>query len=159
MNKTLAILPITLLAVFGTVARTNTTRRPLTPSAVVGQLNRVNAVDTAVYADRIVVSGYEKTVSDANESFFVTNNTPFHLSHLTLKFHYSYADSGEMLHEEVYEVACDIPSGATRQLLVRSFDRQHKLYYAKGRQPRRAATPFLLKYELLSYDVRITVGD
>lgn len=138
-------------------AKTNTLRKTLTPRPTIEKLECLNGTDSAAYAGKIVISGYEKTVADANESFFVTNGTPFRLSRLALKFIYTYAESGEMLHEEVYDADCDIPPGETRQVFVRSFDRQHRLYYAESRRPRRPATPFRVKYELLSYDVRISV--
>lgn len=156
---TCTVLVCSLLASICCGAKTNTLRQSLTPRASLGQLERIGFADTVRYADKIVISGYEKTVTDANESFFVTNDTPFHLSRLTLRFVYTYAETGETLHEEVYEAVCDIPPGSTRQVLVRSFDRQHKFYYAEGRRPRRAATPFRLKYTLMSYDVRVTVAD
>ena len=104
----------------------------------------------------ITFSGYSKTVNDANETFFVTNETPFHLSRLCVKFTYSMPE-GEMLHEEFYEINCDIPAATTRQVSIRSFDRQHNFYYHLGKKPKRSATPFTVAYTLLSYDVKITV--
>ena len=133
------ILLIPIFAAIGisfAMSKTDTTRRGLTPRPVMEAL---------------------ESVSDANESFFVTNGTPFRIARLRLKFVYYYAESGEMLHEEIRDVDCDIPSGETRRLSVRSFDRQRSMYYAGGRAPRRAAPPYRVKNEILSYDVRIVV--
>ena len=105
--------------------------------------------DTASFADKIILSGYKKTVNDAFESFFVDNQTPFLISHLTLKFQYT--------KEATYEVPCDIPSGQMRQLSIRTFDKQHSFYYANSRKPNRPATPYSISYKLMAYDIRITV--
>lgn len=115
-----------------------------------------NSGDTIAYADKIILSGYDKTVTDINESFYVTNETPFHLSKLTVLFTYT-TTNGDMLHEETYEIPCDIPTGETRLQTVRSFDRKHALYYYKSRKPKRSATPFLLTFKILSYDIRINL--
>ena len=136
--------------------KVNTLRTQLTPLSTMEELLRNGTADTLRYADRITFSGYSKTVNDANETFFVTNETPFHLSRLCVKFTYSMPE-GEMLHEEIYEINCDIPAAATRQVAIRSFDRQHNFYYHLGKKPKRSATPFTVAYTLLSYDVKITV--
>lgn len=141
------------------MARTNTLRKgELRQEADLPLLERTACGDTTAFADCIIVSGYSKTVSDAYESFYVTNKTPFRLSRLILKFVYTYAGSEEILHEQVYEADCDIPSGETRQLSVHTFDRQHQLYYEGSRRPRRPATPFALSYEVVAYDVRVVVS-
>lgn len=155
-SASLCIIAISLTAFIAT-AKTNTLRGKVATSATITELRRTCDADTTLYADKIVLSGYDKTLSDANESFFVTNNTPFHLSRLSLKFSYTYTETAEMLHEEIYEVDCDIPAGETRQVLIRSFDRQHKFYYYASRKPRRAATPYDITYSLLSYDVKVIV--
>ena len=98
-----------------------------------------------------------KTVNDAFESFFVDNQTPFLISHLTLKFQYTNALTGQIIKEATYEVPCDIPSGQMRQLSIRTFDKQHSFYYANSRKPNRPATPYSISYKLMAYDIRITV--
>ncbi len=155
------ILPLILIvaAIFPLSARrkVNTLRSQLTPLSVVEELQQTGQADTLRYADRITFSGYSKTLNDANETFFVTNETPFHISRLCVKFTYSMPD-GTMIHEEFHDINCDIPAAATRQISVRSFDRQHNFYYYLGKKPKRSATPYKVAYTLLSYDVKITVG-
>lgn len=155
------ILPLILIvaAIFPLSARrkVNTLRSQLTPLSVVEELQQTGPADTLRYADRITFSGYSKTLNDANETFFVTNETPFHISRLCVKFTYSMPD-GTMIHEEFHDINCDIPAAATRQISVRSFDRQHNFYYYLGKKPKRSATPYNVAYTLLSYDVKITVG-
>lgn len=155
------ILPLILIVatIFQMSARrkVNTLRSQLTPLSVVEELQQTGPADTLRYADRITFSGYSKTLNDANETFFVTNETPFHISRLCVKFTYSMPD-GTMIHEEFHDINCDIPAAATRQISVRSFDRQHNFYYHLGKKPKRSATPYKVAYTLLSYDVKITVG-
>lgn len=154
--KTLLVIASVAILSFIASAKTNTTRN-VTVEKQLYALERVTDKDS-LYADKISIAGYDKSVTDANESFFVTNNTPFHLTAITIKFIYSYATSSEKLHEETYRVECDIPSGETRRLMVRSFDRQHQFYYYSSRKPKRAATAYSVKYRIMSYDVRITVA-
>ncbi|MDD6139818.1 MAG: hypothetical protein PUB61_00210, partial [Bacteroidales bacterium] len=84
--------------------------------------------------------------------FYVSNGTPFRLSRVVVKMVYT-NESGEMLHEQTYDIECDIPAGETRQLSVRSFDTQHTHYYYKSRKPRRSAIPYKVEYSLERYDV------
>lgn len=147
-----------LLCAFLLSARTNTLRSTATPPEQLALLERITAADTLRMEHQIVISGYRKTVSDAKESFFVTNDTPFHLSRLQIRFTYFYGDTSEMLHEETYDIECDIPAGETRQLLVSTFDRQHKMYYLHGKQPKNPATPYTVKYRLMSFDTRINIA-
>lgn len=146
-----------LMLPFLLLGKTNTTRN-VTLEKQLTEIERIGAQDT-LYADKIEIAGYEKTISDANETFFVTNGTPFHLSAIRVTFVYSYATTAEQLHEETYDVACDIPAGETRRLMVRTFDRQHQFYYYGGRKPKRPATAYRVKYRILSYDVRVTVAE
>ena len=140
-------------------AKTNTTRPVGGNSDRLLKMRTITAeCDTASFADKIVLSGYKKTLNDAFESFFVDNRTHYHISHLTLKFQYTNAQTGQTIKEAVYEVPCDIPSGQMRQLSIKTFDTQHSFYYAGSRQPRRPATPYNIKYQLMAYDIRITVN-
>lgn len=139
-------------------AKTNTTRPVAGISEKTLLMKTINAEnDTASFADKIILSGYKKTVNDAFESFFVDNQTPFLISHLTLKFQYTNALTGQIIKEATYEVQCDIPSGQMRQLSIRTFDKQHSFYYANSRKPNRPATPYSISYKLMAYDIRITV--
>ena len=127
-------------------AKTNTTRPVAGISEKALLMKTINAEnDTASFADKIILSGYKKTVNDAFESFFVDNQTPFLISHLTLKFQYTNALTGQIIKE------------AMRQLSIRTFDKQHSFYYANSRKPNRPATPYSISYKLMAYDIRITV--
>lgn len=142
----------------GEVKKTTRTGLPLLRR--VELLEKISSDSAAVlpYSDSIRIYGYEKKLSDAYEHFYVANKTPFHLSRIVLCFTYK-MPSGELLHEETYDVACDIPSGATRHLSVRSFDRRHALFYYKSPRPKRSGTPFTLSYRILRFDVAVELPE
>ena len=159
IDKRICIVLAAMVAVMANMyAKTDTIRKGLSTKSQVEQLERI--ADTnghSAYADSIRLSGYNKTLTDRDETFYVTNRTPFDISRLIVRFTYSDAN-GEMLHEEEYDIDCQIPAGTTRQLSVRSWDKQHTHYYYKSRKPRRSAVPYRIKYTLLRYDVAITVN-
>ncbi|MDD5870040.1 MAG: hypothetical protein PUC77_00945 [Bacteroidales bacterium] len=132
--------------------RVTTVRKGLVTRSDIDRLERVVSSDSIAYADRISLSGYDKTLYDRNETFYVSNGTPFRISRIVVKMVYTNL-SGEMLHEQTYDIECDIPAGETRQLSVRSFDTQHTHYYYKSRKPRRSAIPYKVEYSLERYDV------
>ena len=132
--------------------RVTTVRKGLVTRSDIDRLERVVSSDSIAYADRISLSGYDKTLYDRNETFYVSNGTPFRISRIVVKMVYTNL-SGEMLHEQTYDIECDIPAGETRQLSVRSFDTQHTHYYYKSRKPRRSAIPYKVEYTLERDDV------
>lgn len=156
INKYTTALLLVAAAFLTLHAKTDTTRKHLSSKSQIEQIERIGHTDNGVYSDSIILSGYNKTLTDRDETFYVTNRTPFDISRLIVRFTYSDAN-GEMLHEEEYDIVCQIPAGTTRQLSVRSWDKQHTHYYYKSRKPKRSAIPYHIKYALLRYDVAITV--
>ena len=110
--------------------------------------------DSVAYADKLMIYGYDKAIGDRNETFYLENKTPFRISKVVVRFTYT-NESGDMLHEQTYDIPCDIPSGETRQLAVQSFDTKHNHYYYKSRKPRRDAIPYRVTYTIMRYDVAI----
>ena len=121
-------------------------------------LEQLQSTHSEALKELISIAGYNKTAKDKDETFYVTNNSDFRLSKLVLQFSY-YTEKGEMLTEKEYEVVCDIPSKATRQLSVKSFDIHHNHYYYKSRRPTRDAIPYRVKYTLKRVDVALTIDD
>lgn len=155
--KRLTFLSLIITASFtASYAKTDTLRKGLSATTQIELIERLGNKDTGTYADSIVFSGYNKSLNDSYETFYVTNNTPFDISRLIIRFSYTNI-KGEVLHEEEYDIQCLIPAGTTRQLSVRTWDKQHNHYYYKSRKPRRSAVPYHVKYKLLRYDVAITV--
>lgn len=159
MKGLLLTLVIAMISIQLSMGKTDTRRKhqPTAPEAV-ERLSALNGHDSLHYADKIILSGYGKNITDANETFYVTNDTPFLIARLQLKFTYT-TTGGEMIHEEIYDIPCEIPPSETRQVSVRSFDRQHNLYYYRNRKPKRAATPYKISYTVVAYDARIYTAE
>lgn len=138
------------------IGKDNTQRSGLVTKSEISALERASVADTLAYSDKIILSGYSKTVSDRDESFYVTNKTPFRISKLVVEMLYTNTE-GKMLHQQDYDIVCDIPSGETRQVAVKSFDTRHSHYYYKSRKPRRSAIPYNVKFSIKRYDVALTV--
>ncbi len=137
---------------------------PATQDVVVTALSDTLAHDTldASFApslppfrsDAVTIKGFNKRVYDNYETFFVQNNTDFHIAGITVTFKYVEVD-GALLHERTLHVTCDLPAGKSKQVSVNSFDRQHMFYYYLSGQPRKSATPFKVTARLMGYDVSI----
>lgn len=122
------------------------------------QMEQLATLDSKEIKDLISIAGYNKTLKDKDETFYVTNNTDFRISRLVLQFSY-YTPNDEMLTEKEYVVECDIPSKATRQLSVKSFDIHHNHYYYKSRRPTRNAIPYKVVYTLKRVDIALAIGE
>lgn len=122
------------------------------------ELEQLATLDTEEIKDLISIARYNKTIKDKDETFYVTNNTDFRLSRLILQFSY-YTLKDEMLTEKEYVLECDIPSKATRQLAVKSFDVHHNHYYHKSRRPKRDAIPYKVVYTLKRVDIALSIND
>ena len=87
--------------------------------------------------------GYDKPLRSRYETFFVSNNTSASVAALSLTISY-YNTAGELLHRTPRRVSVDIPAGETRQVSLRSWDKQFAFYYTRSTVPARTgtATPY-----------------
>lgn len=97
--------------------------------------------------DHIVLCGYDKNAGSTTERWFVQNNSDRDISALTIEITY-YDRSGKQLHQRDAVISVNIPSGETRMVEVKSFDKQKNLYYYKSQPSRRGSTP---------YDIRMRI--
>lgn len=153
MKKFLMLL---LLAGAVAVCAQQTTRKSLKAVASVGA-PAATAVDTVAAPEPHVVdvNGYDKPLRSSRETFFATNNGKS--SVVGMAFTITYLDSSNrQLHKAHHNIATDIPSGETRQIAVRSWDKQNSFYYVRSTVPVRAAqaTPFDVKIEIDTLFVR-----
>ena len=153
-----AALFIALLAVFSAFSQ-NTTRKVIpaatgsdTVPVIAESLVRQSSGQTLFKPDKIRISGFEKRVSDSQESFFITNNTGYRISRILIKLQY-YDIDGRPIHHRERTVECELDSGDTRQVNIPSFDRHRRYYYRNGPKPKRSAIPFGAAYEILRYDI------
>lgn len=91
--------------------------------------------------DKIRFYGFDKTLTSAKESFFVTNGLDNKLSGITIEITY-FDMQHRQLHQTNQKLSCEIPPGETRRLDIKSWDTQKAFYFHQSAQPRRQATPF-----------------
>ena len=93
---------------------------------------------------QIRLSGYDKPNSATKETFFITNSLPDSLAIEQVNVTFTYFDMQErMLHKETRTINCDIPSGETRKISVRSWDSNNAFHYYRSQAPlRRQSTRY-----------------
>ncbi len=139
-----------LIALALSAAAQRTTRRGLhvagTPEAESGI--KADTLHTP-QPDSIKISGYDKPLRSSHETMFVTNTTGRHITGLRIQLDY-YDTAGNILHSRQCDVAADIPPGTTRQIAIRSWDRQNSFFYRLSARPRKAdATPYDVRCSIL----------
>ncbi len=124
-----------------------TTRRGLRAKV---STEAVTAVADTVIPDsgKVVISGFDKPLRSAKETFFVSNGCDREIS--TIAIHFVYYDmDGRQLHASDKVIHCSIPPGETRQLSVKAWDLQQSFYFCQSVKPRRdRAIPFSVKYRV-----------
>lgn len=128
-----------------------TTRRNLKtvpPSTVKAATAAYDTIATAADSTAITFSGYEKTLRSTKESFFATNRTDSAITNLNIVI--TYKDmKGRTLDCRKVSVDIEIPTGETRRIDIRSWDRQKVFYYHLSSPPKAAqATPYRIKIAL-----------
>lgn len=94
-------------------------------------------------------SGYDKEINSSHESFILVNPSEEVITGFEVTI--DYLDlKGRMLHSRDLKEACEVPPGESRRIDVRSWDRQHAYYYYLGNEPRKVATPFMVKFRIKS---------
>lgn len=96
--------------------------------------------------------GFDKTISNNNESFFISNGLKEALAGLEIQITY-YDMKGRQLHRRTVGIDTKIPAGETLRTDIKSWDTQKSFYFHKSSKPRRQATPFDVKIELLSVSI------
>ena len=93
--------------------------------------------------------GYDKTVTSNIESFFISNGLDMDINGMDLII--TYTDmKGRQLHKRTVHLDCKLPAGETQRQDIKSWDTQKSFYYHKSVKPKRQATPFDTRLELLS---------
>lgn len=127
-----------------------------TLSSDVGQIESKNvsiASDSIDFFGRINPAirfyGFDKTVASNIESFFISNSLVETIIGMELDI--TYIDmKGRQLHKRSVSIDCDIPGGETKRYDIKSWDTQKSFYFHQSVKPKRQATPFNVKIELLS---------
>lgn len=93
--------------------------------------------------------GFDKTTTSNLESFFISNSLDSEISGMEIQITY-FDMQGRQLHKRKVSIDCSIPAGETMRTDIKSWDIQKSFYYHKSAKPKRQATPFTTKIELLS---------
>lgn len=137
-------------AVSSTAENTKRRRVKVDPAGIAPAVATVAKTDTiAAPSDNAVSrSGYDKPLRSNKETFFLTNNLDATVEAVLITL--DYLDRrGRELHSVTRWVECTLPPGATRQVVMRSWDRQQSFYYIKSHCPRRTvATPYSVSTRL-----------
>lgn len=111
------------------------------------------ASDSIVFCDSIRplirFYGFDKTVTGNKESFFVSNSLDREI--IGMEIDITYTDmKGRQLHKRTVHLDSKLPTGETRRYDISSWDTQKSFYFHRSVKPRRQATPFDVKLELIS---------
>ena len=144
MMKKFSVVAVALALVMCAAAQ-RTTRKGLRPAEQPSDASASARLDTLspAPAHAVDVNGYDKPLRSRRETFFVTNNSGRDIARIALSLAY-YDAQGRQLHAASHNVQADIPAGETRQLALRSWDRQLSFYYMRSAAPPRTqdVTPF-----------------
>ena len=138
------IISAVLIAASVSAKTVKTTRTNLKPKSESVKLSTVKSdltVVDSVCTDSVEVRGFDKPLYSVKETFLVTNKLSRKI--VSLKLTINYIDIADrVFNSRTVTVDCNIPSGATRQLTIKSFDTQKSYYYIRSRRPRAQSTPF-----------------
>lgn len=109
--------------------------------------------DSATFVNRIRPAvrfyGFDKTVTSNMESFFISNSLDSTLNGLEVRI--TYTDlKGRQLNKRDVRLDCEVPPHETIRTDIKSWDTQKSFYFHRSVQPKRQATPFDVRIELLS---------
>ena len=156
------MLSLVLLSLLGTSQRIVTDKRPL-PASVPAKEKQAEKMtkaideyvltfgrDSVADAAAPAFAGFDKGVTSAKESFFVTNRSDDTLEEFTVEILYTNME-GEMLHKRQWNHKVTIPPGETRRVDIPSWDIQHQFHYHLTRPlPKREHTLFRVRFRPLS---------
>lgn len=145
------VLAIAVLSISGFDAEARKVRQSIpigktakvlrTDSAAISTRRIEVATDSLRVLGQIVPSRYDKPADTTREALFITNESPYLLSEITLEI--EYLIGAEAVHSRQVTVSCDVPPGATRRLDFRSWDTQKSFRYVGSRETkRRFSTPY-----------------
>lgn len=108
----------------------------------------ISATDKPLLKEHITFSGYDKPANANKETFHVTNSSPLTIKKAGIRV--TYLDlKDRMLHSREAYFDCVVPPEETRLVSIPTWDIQHTFYYVLGPEPKRVATPYKVKIELL----------
>ncbi|MDE7421376.1 MAG: hypothetical protein K2N35_14350 [Muribaculaceae bacterium] len=109
--------------------------------------------DSLIFVEKIRPSirfyGFDKTVTSNLESFFISNALDSEISGMEIQLTY-FDMKGRQLHKRTATLNVKVPPHETLRTDIKTWDTQKSFYYHKSAKPKRQATPFSVKIDLLS---------
>lgn len=138
MRYRLIVALAACLCVLPLAGRRNKTTAPRYAEHAEAKAVNVAGLDTVTAGmdTLIAISDYAKPLRSRLETFNVCNRSCGDLSVITLTFRYVDVGTGREFHARTLRIPVSIPSGASRQVEVRSFDRQEQYRYRLSPKPR-----------------------
>ena len=158
-NRSIVATIITIIMMIGlatpSVMAQRTTRRGLRAESIENQQkSNIDTIAITPTTHNIKISGYDKPLRSSKETFFISNHTAYNI--LGIRLNIEYIDlKGRTLHQNQHHISLSIPTGATRQAFIKSWDVQKSFYYKHSSKPRIAdGTPYDIRYQIISIDVQ-----
>ncbi len=118
-----------------------------------GQSLIVFTADSMIFEEKVKpfirFYGFDKTVGSSVESFFISNGLEMPIDGLEIEIIYSDM-KGRQLHKRRVILDINVPPGETIRTDVKSWDSQKSFYFHQSAKPKRQATPFDAKIDLIS---------
>ena len=109
--------------------------------------------DSLIFTEKIRPAirfyGFDKTLGSTMESFFISNGLDYEIKGMEIQITYSDM-KGRQLHKRNVSLECVIPPKETMRTDIKSWDTQKSFYFHQSAKPKRQATPFTAKIELIS---------
>lgn len=97
--------------------------------------------------------GFDKSVTSSLESFFISNALNSEINGMDIQITY-FDMQGRQLHKRNAHLDINIPPQETMRTDIKSWDTQKSFYFHQSTKPKRQATPFSVKIDLLSLSVK-----
>lgn len=160
--QTLAILIALFLGVFSIHARKIKTKHSIPKKSekiieaeAIALADSVVSIssDSITFTEKIRPAirfyGFDKTIGSNFESFFISNALDKDITGIEIAI--TYLDmKGRQLHKRNVRLECHIPPQETMRTDIKSWDTQKSFYFHQSVKPKRQATPFNVKIDLLS---------
>ncbi|MDE6648783.1 MAG: hypothetical protein K2K45_02510 [Muribaculaceae bacterium] len=96
--------------------------------------------------------GFDKTIGSSFESFFITNGLDSTIEGMEISITY-FDMKGRQLHRRTTRIDCKAAAGETIRTDIKSWDIQKSFYFHRSAKPKRQATPFDVKIDLISINL------
>ncbi len=111
------------------------------------------STDSLTFVEKILPGirfyGFDKTVGSSLESFFIVNGLDTDIAAMEVSITY-FDMKGRQLHKRNVNIEKEIPAHETVRTDIKSWDSQKSFYFHQSVKPKRQATPFSVKLDLLS---------